>query len=58
LALARANWAVQREPADLRILVDAARAANDTETLDVAAQWVAATRVGDVAVASSQKVRR
>jgi hypothetical protein len=58
LALARANWAVQREPADLRILVDAARAANDAETLDVAAQWVAATRVEDVAVASSQKVRR
>jgi hypothetical protein len=26
LALARDNWAVQREPADLRILADAARA--------------------------------
>jgi Tfp pilus assembly protein PilF len=58
LALARANWAVQREPADLRILVDAARAANDAETLDVAAQWLASTHLEDVAVASSQKVRR
>jgi predicted Zn-dependent protease len=58
LALARANWAVQREPADLRILVDAARAANDAATLDLAAQWMATTRVDDVAVASSLEVRR
>ena len=30
LALARANWAVQKEPADARILADAARAAGTT----------------------------
>jgi hypothetical protein len=29
LALARANWNVQREPADLRVLVEAARAAGE-----------------------------
>jgi hypothetical protein len=29
LALARDNWNVQREPADLRILQDAARAAGE-----------------------------
>jgi len=30
LALARDNWAVQREPADLRVLADAARALAET----------------------------
>lgn len=33
LALALANWDVQREPADRRILVDAAQAAGDTRTV-------------------------
>jgi len=58
LALARANWAVQREPADLRILVDAARAADDREALEIAAQWIASTRLEDVAIASAQAVRK
>ena len=47
LALARDNWAVQREPADLRILIDAATAAGDAAALKVAAGWVAAHRIGD-----------
>jgi hypothetical protein len=58
LALARANWAVQREPADLRVLVDAAHAANDGEALEIAAQWIAATRLEDVALVSASKVRQ
>ena len=58
LALARANWAVQREPADLRILVDAARAANDAGALKVAGDWVASTRLQDVTVASALETRR
>jgi predicted Zn-dependent protease len=58
LALARANWAVQREPADLRVLVDAAHAANDREALEIAAQWIASTRLEDVAIASAQQVRQ
>ena len=58
LALARANWDVQREPADLRILVDAARTAGDAVALEIAAQWVTSTRMENVAVASVAMVRK
>ena len=58
LALARANWNVQREPADLRILVDAARAAGDAVALEIAAQWITSTRMENVAVASVAMVRK
>jgi predicted Zn-dependent protease len=51
LALARYNWAVQREPADLRILIDAARAARDADALKIASDWVAAHRIADGVVA-------
>ena len=50
LALARANWAVQREPADLRILFEAARACGDAAALKVAIDWVGANRIEDVAL--------
>ena len=50
LALARANFAVQKEPADLRVLVDAARAANDERTLATARAWVASTGLTDARV--------
>jgi len=40
LALARANWAVQREPADLRILVEAAQSARDAASLALAHDWM------------------
>jgi predicted Zn-dependent protease len=53
LTLARDNWSVQREPADLRILVDAARAANDAPTLRLAADWIARTRLEDKAVVAA-----
>jgi hypothetical protein len=51
LALARDNWAVQREPADLRILIDVARAARDADALKIASDWVAAHRIADGVVA-------
>ncbi len=53
LLLARENWKVQREPADLRILVDAARATNDTATLRLASDWIAQTHLDDKAVVAA-----
>lgn len=53
LSLARDNWNVQREPADLRILVDAARAADDAPTLRLATDWIAKTRLEDKAVTAA-----
>ncbi len=50
LALAKANWNVQREPADLRILAAAARASGDGEARRMVMDWVASTRLEDVAV--------
>jgi hypothetical protein len=40
LPLALANWAVQKEPADVRILLQAARATGRQDVLARAAQWV------------------
>ena len=40
LPYALANWQVQREAADLRILAEAAAAAHDAKTLAVAQQWM------------------
>jgi hypothetical protein len=39
LATALRNWDVQREPADARILAQAARAAGDKAALAKVAQW-------------------
>jgi len=50
VALALANWNVQREPADLRILAAAARASNDGDARRIVADWIASTRIEDVAV--------
>jgi len=50
LALAKANWNVQREPADLRILAASARASGDGEARRMVVDWVASTRLEDVAV--------
>ena len=52
LALARANWRVQREPADLRILAEAARAAGDASALRAAAAWLDATGLEDARIRS------
>jgi predicted Zn-dependent protease len=50
LALARRNWSLQREPADLRILAAAARAADDRSALKDVEDWLAATRLEDATV--------
>jgi tetratricopeptide (TPR) repeat protein len=48
LRLARDNWAVQREPADLRILIEAAHAADDADALRIGDDWIASHRLEDV----------
>ena len=48
--LARENWKVQRESADLRILVSAAKAAGDAAALQEAGDWVRAHRLEDTAL--------
>ena len=40
LALALDNWKVQREPADLRILAEAAAATSDAAALGIVKQWL------------------
>lgn len=50
LPLARENWNVQREPADARILLEAARAAGDAEALKGVETWLQTTKLEDVAL--------
>ena len=50
VTLALANWNVQREPADLRILAAAARASGDGEAGKVVTAWLASTHIEDAAV--------
>lgn len=58
LTLARDNWAVQREPADLRILIEAARAAGDADALKIASDWVTTHQLEDaVALAEPERPR-
>jgi predicted Zn-dependent protease len=52
LELARSNWQVQREPADLRVLVDAAIAADNRAALATAIEWMKATRLEDATLAA------
>jgi hypothetical protein len=51
LRLARANWAVQREPADARILLEAARAAGDRAAAAPVLQFVADNGLQDLGLA-------
>jgi len=55
LALARENWSIQREPADVRILVEAARAAGDAKALAEVSTWVHASGLVDVHIADLLK---
>lgn len=55
LRLAAANWQVQREPADLRILAEAARAADDAAARAVVRQWLTATKLDYPAIAELVK---
>lgn len=57
LKLAQQNWAVQKEPADLRILLEAALATQDQAALDSAAAWLARTRLEDVQLAHLVSMR-
>jgi Tfp pilus assembly protein PilF len=50
LLYALANWQVQREPADIRILAEAAVAANDAAGFAEAKRWLAETRLEYAAV--------
>jgi hypothetical protein len=52
LALALDNWKTQREPADLRVLAEAAAAARDANALALVAEWLAQTRFEYPAVAT------
>jgi tetratricopeptide (TPR) repeat protein len=48
LPLARADWAVQKEPADLRILLACARAAGSRDDEQTVRRFVARNRIADV----------
>jgi len=47
LQLAKENWAVQKEPADARILLEAAIAAGDRESTREVRQWLTRSRLED-----------
>ena len=48
LKLARENWQVQKEPADLRILLEAALAAHDNTAVDEVKEWLGNSGLEDV----------
>ena len=52
LSLARDNWRVQREPADLRILAEAVAATGDADALATVRRWLAETGIEYQAVAN------
>ncbi|AVR95204.1 hypothetical protein [Pseudoduganella armeniaca] len=54
LALARQNWQVQKEPADLRILLEAAQLAGDERTARAARDWMRRNGTQDVMLAGSR----
>ncbi|WP_317203747.1 hypothetical protein [Janthinobacterium sp.] len=51
LALAQSNWAVQKEPADMRIVLEAALQARDAAAAAPVLRWIAEHRVEDLALA-------
>jgi Tfp pilus assembly protein PilF len=52
LALAQQNYAVQREPADARILLEAALAAKQPAAAEPVLQWMASSRIESAALQS------
>jgi len=52
LVLARENWTVQREPADVRLLLEAARAGGSASVESQVWNWVASTHLEDVRLGS------
>ncbi|EHR72841.1 hypothetical protein BurJ1DRAFT_4041 [Burkholderiales bacterium JOSHI_001] len=58
LELAQANWAVQKEPADARVLLEAAVAAKVPAAAESVLQWMAQNKVQSVALlALAQRLR-
>ena len=47
LTLAQENWQVQKEPADVRILLEAALAARDAAAIDAVKEWLSNSRLED-----------
>ena len=50
--LAMLNWAVQKEPADLRILVESAAASGERAAARTALDWIARTRIEERSIAA------
>lgn len=51
LRLAQANWAVQKEPADARVLLEAALAAGDRGAAQPVINWISVNQVEDATLA-------
>jgi Tfp pilus assembly protein PilF len=51
LELAQENWQVQKEPADVRVLLEAALAAHNAEAIDAVRDWLKESRLEDVQLA-------
>ncbi len=54
VSLALANWAVQKEPADARLLLDAARAAGDDDAAEPVRRYLAEHRPYDVRLSAAR----
>jgi Tfp pilus assembly protein PilF len=52
VSLAKANWMVQKEPADLRILVEAAAASDDPEATAMVRDWLRSSHIEDKTIAA------
>jgi hypothetical protein len=50
LPLAQENWQTQKEPADLRILLEAAIAAKDTKIIGEVRNWIVQNKLQDAAL--------
>ena len=55
LALAQQNWAVQKEPADTRLVLEAALGAGDRAAAAPVLKWIEKTGLEDVAIAALVK---
>lgn len=50
LQLALQNWQIQKEPADMRILIDSALANHDNNTIKLARNWLQSTQLEDIQI--------
>lgn len=53
VTLAKRNWAVQKEPADLRILAEAAAASGDADATRLVREWIKSSRIEDRTIAAT-----